>query len=506
MNLFQSSLFVWGLLGIVGVPLLLILLNELLDRMKRIDHRAVDAVRFLRDMVLPMFALLFMLRFILTIEETNIVVRLISSVFWALAIVAVVRFSRIFLHGESGWQSTVPSLFLRLPTIVIVSVVLVHLLQNVWEQPLGELATTLGLGSVVIAFALQDTLSNLVSGLLLIANSPFKIDEWIHVSDVEGRVVEVNWRYTTLETRNGDLIVFPNGQISADSIENHSRPLPRTRVVQAIDVAYVTPPNRVKKMFMDTMRATPGILTHPEPVVAVTKIDDPMMGYAVHFWIADFKDRPAILNEFMTRVWYASQRYDVPFPSPAFDLYHYDGPTVNKESDVTSAIRAALLMGLPTFQMLPESAIASLAETAQLLHFATSEMVVRTGEQDRGLYVVLSGEVTLCIEKDCGTDCLVSHLKRGEFFGEGGIFTRNASQVDAVAVNDCELLLIQYEDLNEVINQSPDFSAEIAAIITERQTALKRLFGELDETPPPDSLPLSVNLNGAGTHLNGVGK
>ncbi len=494
MNIFQTPLFMWSLVGVIGVSVLIIVFNELLDRLRRQNHQATDVVQFIRDTVLPGMALLFMLRFIIVVEEANIGVRLVSTLAWGVATLGIIRLSRVFLNGESEAQARVPSLMLRLPTFAAVTAVLVHVIQNVWGQPIAELATTLGLGSVVIAFALQDTLSNLVSGLLLVANSPFTVNEWISVNGIKGRVVEVNWRYTSLEDRLGDLIVIPNGAISAESIVNHSRPSPYTCVVRQIDVAYVTPPNKVKRMFIDTLLGTQGVLHTPAPTVAVTKIDDPLMGYEIRYWIADVADQLVIDNQFMTRVWYAAQRHKVPFPSPAYDLFHYDAPTVNKESELTSTAVAAMLRELSTFEMLPDSAIEQLAAEANLLCFAESEHIVRINEQEQGVHVMLSGKVNLCVENVDGIECLYKHLQRGDFFGESGIFGRSASQINITVVQDTELILLDYQTMNQIINRFPNFSAEVSAVVTERQHAIRRLKGE----PEPEA-----NHTHAGT-LNGV--
>lgn len=494
MSIFQTPLFLWSVIGVAVVPLLVVILNELLDRMKRHNHVSTPVIQFIRDAVLPSMVLLFMLRFIVGVDDANVPAQLISTLAWGVAIWGVIRLSRIVLNGKSGWQAQIPSFALRLPTLIIVGTILVHIVQNVWGQPLNELATTLGLGSVIIAFALQDTLSRIVSGLLMVVNSPLAVGEWVHVREIEGKVLEVNWRYTYIGDREGNLIVIPNSSIADELIVNYSRPSTNVCIVRRMKVAYSSAPNKVKQMFFDVMENTDGILETPVPTVAVTEIDDPTMEYELRYWIADIADQLVIEDRFMTRIWYAAQRHGVAFPSPAYDMFHYDGPQTMQAAEVTPAMLSTMLRDLSTFDILPDVEIDQLAASAKPLHFAASERILHLDKVESGIYVLLSGEVSMSVLNHEGDSTLYKHLYRGDFFGESGIFGRSASQMNIDAQQDVELILLEYQVFNNIINRHPTFSAEINAVITEREHAIQRLIGENEPAP---QTPFAINLNGA---------
>lgn len=507
MNIFQSSIFGWSIAVIVLIPLLIVLLNEIIDRLRRRNNPVAEIFALLRDVALPLMAVVMVLRFLFRVQETNLPTRLVSTVFWSLLIVIVFRFSRSVLgkgeYEESDWRASIPSMFLRLPPYLIIGYIAFHIVQNVWSLPVSEMATTLGLGSVVVAFALQDTLSNLVSGLLLLANSPFKTGEWIHVGDVEGSVVDVNWRYTSIETRNGDLVVIPNGSISQESIENHSRPYLRTRIVQDIDVAFSNPPNKVKHMFMQTMLETPGVLHEPAPNVATTRIDDPLMGYQVQYWISDFADKPKIHNNFMTRVWYAVQRYDIALPSPAFDLYNYDAEKVNADSEITSEVRTGYLESLDAFDILPEAVLKKLGKVSAYKHYAVGETVVEADMAEPGIIVIYTGNIRLMMHDEEGVRHELDQLGAGEFFCENGLFGRPISTVEAVTVSDAEVLVIPHTEMNSVINRNQRFSAEVNSLITQRRIAESRILEHREIKTSVEDLPdpqTTFSTNGKGEH------
>src|SRR3989338_5896179 len=78
---------------------------------------------------------------------------------------------------------------------------------------LGSIVATSAMITAVVAFAMQDTLGNILGGLALQMDNSIEIGDWIKVDDVSGRVVDIRWRSTLVETRNWETVVFPNSQL-----------------------------------------------------------------------------------------------------------------------------------------------------------------------------------------------------------------------------------------------------------------------------------------------------
>ena len=78
---------------------------------------------------------------------------------------------------------------------------------------LGSIVATSAMITAVVAFAMQDTLGNILGGLALQLDSSVQIGDWIKVDDIAGRVVDIRWRSTLVETRNWETVVFPNSQL-----------------------------------------------------------------------------------------------------------------------------------------------------------------------------------------------------------------------------------------------------------------------------------------------------
>lgn len=471
----------WSVGLVVGVPLLLVVLNEIIEHSRKQNALLVKPLLTARDMLLPLLVLVILFRYIFIIDEDNAAANIVSTLFWIALIVVVHQITRLIVgtgdHSEDNWRSYIPHMFLRFPPYTIIGVIVFHIVQDIWSLPVKELATTLGIGSIVVAFALQDTLSNMVSGLLLVANSPFKTGEWVHVGDVEGRIISVNWRYTNIETWSGDLVVIPNGSIAGESIENHSRPSKPTAVTDTIELALSNPPNKVKKVLLDTIRNTPGVLADPAPCIAVLSIADPAVKYEFEFWIDDYSNKPDIQDEFMTRVWYATHREKITFPTPVYELYNHRGKESHPRYQGDNRDLANNLEQFAYFSRLPEDLKKILGEQAQLMHYADSEIIVTEGDHEQGLYLVMSGTVTLTITDADGVVCTLDTLDARGFFGETGLTGRATSPITARVVEDAQILLIPHELVNHAINRNTNFAEEISTLIERRRLAERRILG-----------------------------
>jgi small-conductance mechanosensitive channel len=130
----------------------------------------------------------------------------------------------VSMAGIMVFYVALPRLHLRVPKIVqdvvtglVALVVLLGIAARAGYNITGLVATSAVL-TAVIGLALQDTLGNIVSGLALQTEDSINVGDWIRVGDREGRVSEVRWRYTAIETRDWDTIFIPNSQLVKERV------------------------------------------------------------------------------------------------------------------------------------------------------------------------------------------------------------------------------------------------------------------------------------------------
>ena len=161
-----------------------------------------------------------------------------ETVFW-LAVIYVIVLRKFVLRVH------VPTLLFQVTRILAFLVIGGYVFIKIWGVDLLELAAFLGIASIVTALALQNTISSLVSGFLLILERPLRKGDWIRVGDIEGEIIEINWRAVRLRS-GGSVVVVPNVGLFEDTIHNYT--LSRQLYVDSLSVcfSYEDPPNRVR--------------------------------------------------------------------------------------------------------------------------------------------------------------------------------------------------------------------------------------------------------------------
>jgi CRP-like cAMP-binding protein len=326
---------------------------------------------------------------------------------------------------------------------------------------------------------LQDTLGGIASGFTLLADQPFQPGDWIRAEDVEGRVVDTNWRSTRIQTRNGDLVIVPNGKLAGATITNYDEPARLHRIVVPVQVAYVNSPTDAKEMLIAAARSTPGVLAEPAPNAVVVQIDDPLMGYEVHLWVDDYSIVPRVRSDFGSLVWYHSHRHGVPLPSPAQDLYLWDG---ERNAASGRRDRASILSGLrrsPLLDQLDDDELDQLAGGATPARFARGETILAHGSDD--LVLVEHGSSHLELHLDATTSESVLDLTGGDLVSALDDSDTQGHELTLTARTDCDVLLLDTTTVGSVISRSPALNSALEQVRASRRRRVQRVLRRLDQ-------------------------
>lgn len=494
--LFGNPASAWAALAVVVLPIVIIGAGELEERLRQADSPLGPPIGLLRSWVVPLFVTWVVVRALFGLPDTNPVVVVLASALVVALAALVLRVLAIVVvrMGEGAVRSgrrPIPRLLLALPRVVVLLVAGWLLLAGVWNIDLSAALTALGVTSLVVSLALQEPLSSLASGFLLLSDQPFQPGDWIRVNDLEleGRVVDVNWRTTRIETRDGDLLIMPNGVLAEAVVQNMDQPTPFHRLEFPIQIAFANPPTRAKEMLLAAARATPGVLADPAPGVMVVQVDDPLMGYVVHLWIDDVARAPAISSEFGSLVWYFSHRHDVPLPSPAQDLYLYDGVATVSSEHIDRPELLRRLRGSPLLVDLDDEAIDALADAATSRRYARGETILRVGSPDTDLHLLHAGPAAVVLEPGV-VDETVLHVAPGEVFGLLDHPVDGAPETAILAMDDCQVVTVSADAAMEVISRHPQLSAAVEQLATGRRRRLRHALRRRDagsvSEPGPD--------------------
>ena len=166
-------------------------------------------------------------------------------------------------------------------------ILLWFLLALMLAETLGIKATSiiamLSVAGLAVSLAMQNTLSNLAGGLVLLVTKPFTVGDYVEVDGVSGTIAAVNMAYTTFVTPDNKEIFVPNSELSATKIINYNR-LGKRRMDLKFRVSYDSPTQQVRAALLDALAAVPGILDDPAPVVYISEYQPSGIEYLARLW------------------------------------------------------------------------------------------------------------------------------------------------------------------------------------------------------------------------------
>lgn len=155
----------------------------------------------------------------------------------------------------------------------------------------GDLVTGLGFTSFVIGFATKDILNNLLSGVLILWQEPFRIGDYIYVGNNQGKVENIGVRATKLRKDDGELVLIPNGDMYSSPLTIRGAGAER-RMLLKISIGYESDIKLAKEIIDRVLRNVVGVVDEPKSNAVVTDLTGDGVNISIYFWINTDKDRP----------------------------------------------------------------------------------------------------------------------------------------------------------------------------------------------------------------------
>ena len=479
----EPSLLFWGIALIIGLPIVTVGFEEAINFLENKGNPLLNFLTKTRRYVIPSLAILLILQQILHLENTDIILQVAKTIFCLTLLVALISLiNGILTTGdrEHPFQIHVPKLFFQVSRCLVVISLISYIVSEVWGFDLSRVAATLGVGSLVIALALQDTLSNLVSGFLLILEGPIKIGDWIMIGDVKGKVIDINWRSVRLLNSRKDVFVIPNGAIAKDKFINSTLENPNSKHYVYLTFSYNDRPNRVKPIIQKAVISADGVIY---ATVRVYNFKDYGIEYVISYIVPGgfsiSKGRDAVLS----RIYYAAKRYNLTIPYPVQTLYHRKKYDLAPEYSPTDIIN--FLASLSYFNNLNQTIFEQIASVSQIAYYGIGETVVDIEEIDEGIHIILEGCVKLTIKSFDGVEKEITRLERGDFFGELCLIPKANSIVSVEVIDDLTTLLIPRKYARELVEENRKLALLMNQFIEERNHKInqQRVRSEIVNNP-----------------------
>jgi len=381
-----------------------------------------------------------------------------------------------------------PRIMIDLLTFVGIVVVMIVVGRNAGFSVTG-LITTSAVLTAVIGFSLQDTLGNVMGGLSVQLDKSISIGDWISLGPnmPSGRVTEIRWRYTAIETRAWETVIIPNGQIVKSQItvaglRGTGSQLVRRQVEFFVD--FRTPPTEVIDAVQSALRAdpVPRMAKDPPPHVIFQGVRDSFAAYGIRYWLTDPGIDEPTDSSVRVRVWFALRRANIPLSIPARTIFLTE-ETPDREArkaEQELATRMAALGSVDLFRALPTDTREDIASMLAYTPFASGEAICREGDRDEGLYMIVAGEAVVRIGAG-REEREVARLVPGQFFGEMSLMTGEARTASVIAARDMVCYRVDKPAFQKLVQETPAIAERIAEVLAERKQGLTAAHNERDE-------------------------
>lgn len=354
---------------------------------------------------------------------------------------------------------------------------------------LGSIVATSAMITAVVAFAMQDTLGNILGGLALQLDNSIEIGDWIKVDEVVGRVVDIRWRSTLVETRNWETVVIPNSQLMKNKFmvlgRRTDQPVQWRRWVW-FNVGLNTTPSKVVSVVEEAVQQTEisNVSKNPAPNCVLMDMDSKGYArYAVRYWLTDLGPDDPTDATIRWHIMTALQREGIKL---AVEERSVMNTKENEKHDEVLhqrevQLRIKTLRRVELFSQMSEKELSILAERLKYSPFAKGNVIAKQGDAvSHWLYIIIHGEAEVYLELAHGGHKTVSILGVGSFFGEMGLMTGAPRSASVIAKSDVECYRLDKEVFEEVLRGRPSIAEEISHILVARRAELDTALSDID--------------------------
>jgi len=389
---------------------------------------------------------------------------------WALA-----RFVEVSLalRSEERRGEQVPRLIIGL---IYAALFLLASTLFLWQQgySFAGVWVSTGVAAAVLGLALQKTLGDLFSGIALGLERPFRIGDWLELSDnTLGQVVDMNWRATHLRGWDNATHVIPNARLAGESIKNlHAEnhlygPWYFVKIPAEID------PRFASALLLDAAMRCESVLKFPNPIVRLA--DASSVPYSYMVWV-HLRGYPLVFRareELFREIHQGLQEAGIEVAPQVQELRTRRARVVSSElPTIKLALRSLDFAG-----HLTDAEITLLSANGEYRYFDMGQPLLAEGAVSDAVYVIAGGLVDVAVNLPGGSRKVLETLGPGNHFGITAMLGAEPSYLEYAANTDVTLIRIDIECVRGIVAERPELAEILSRIIKERYDAAEAARG-----------------------------
>ena len=364
---------------------------------------------------------------------------------------------------------------------------------------LSSIVTTSAILTAVLAFAMQDTLGNLLGGLAIQIDNTIQVGDWVSVDGMQGQVRDIRWRSTLIETRNWETAVIPNSQIMKGRVQilgkREGQPRQWRRSLRFM-VDPRVPPARVIATLNEDMRDVPigNVAREPAPNTVLHGFVMGNLEYELRYWLLELLEDEITDSMVRVHLFATLQRAGIRIAEEQRTVHGINRDEAHEEAVRKREIdrRLEMLQGVDLFTVLSEDEKTAIAEQLQYAPFARGDVITKQGSVAHWLYIIMFGEAEVRFEPEHSAPQLISTLRAGQFFGEMALLTGDTRSASVVAKTDVECYRLEGKAFQGLLLKRPEIAEGMSRVISSRRPDLDKVRDAFaaQREPQPEQVDL----------------
>lgn len=361
----------------------------------------------------------------------------------------------------------IPKFLVQTINVLIFIILIIAILNGIYNIPLtGLLATTSALG-VGIAFGMRDILSDIFAGIAISIEKPFKLNENIELeSGLRGEVYDITWRSTSIRTVYNTMICVPNSKINAMEIINFNRPKRFYKLVDEFYLNYSVPINKVRRIVLSVLEAENINLDKEKVSVHVVNLDTKGVKYLITYFCPDIMSELMIRTKVLSKI---VKKLGESNLKPSYQKFDINYSSVK---DLPIDIeKIDFLKRIDLFSTLSKECLEKLADSLCEIKINENNIFIKEGQKDSGsLYLLKEGLVEV-FKTDIQTqkEIMVSKIESGNYFGEFSLLTGKPRSATIKSKTECLIYEINAEDIMPVLSDNNKLLEHLSKILADRE-------------------------------------
>lgn len=402
---------------------------------------------------------------------------------WSIALIRIAGFA-LFRLVLPKLGKQLPRIIEDLTIIIVYTVYALTQLRLLGVDLTGILATS-AIITAVLAFAMQDTLGNVLAGLAIQLDNSVRVGDWIQVDAVSGRVIDIRWRSTALETRDWETLVIPNSQLMKSRFtilgRREGAPLQWRRGIQFM-VDPAVPPARVITLVDEEMREImiANVARAPTPSCVLLDFVLGNLRYELRYFLTDLLEDELTDSAVRIHLFASLQRAGLRVAEQQTTVHAVAKDEAHAETVRQRELtrRQLMLKQIDLLAPLSDDERAFVAERLQYAPFARGDIITKQGSVAHWLYIIAFGEAEVRYEQPGRAPRVIGAVRAGQFFGEMGLLAGDSRNATVVARTDVECYRLDRAAFQGLLLARPEIADEVSRVIAARKPDLETARAE----------------------------